>query len=170
MLNFFLVVQVLFLPVNIYCHNTNLQNNKDSLGNKAGLCVEYDIEHIKLSEKTFVNNEIEYVNYFSKKGDTISVFNWAINATAIKKITERILDSFIVNDFTYASGSATLLLLVDYENNIFEIRVMRGITEYFNNELLRVIDKIEKDLIFICSTDCKIPIVTPFVIRLDEVE
>ena len=167
-MKFLFVFQILLLSTNIYCQSVNLQK-KDSLGNKTGLYKVYDIEHIRYSETMFVNNKAEYTNYFSRKGDTIFVTNWSFNTTAMTKIREKILNNFIVNDFTYASGSASLLLLVDCEKKIFEIRIMRGITESFNNELLRVINKIEKDLVFICATtDSKTPIVTPFAIRLNE--
>lgn len=159
MLKCLLVLQILCLSVSIYSQNTNLNNKKD-------LRTEYDIENIKLSETMRVNNQIEYTNYFSRQGDTISVYDWAINVKSIKRIQENILDNFILNDFTYANGSASMLLLIDYERNIFEIRIMRGITDNFNKELLRVINNLENKLILICSSDCKTPIVTPFAIRL----
>jgi hypothetical protein len=168
MLKFLWVLHILFLSVSIYCQNTNLHNKKDSLDNKTGLYLKYDIEHIKLSETMFANNEAVYTNYFSRKGDTIVVYDWAINVTAIKKIREHILRNFVINEFTEASGSAVLLLILDIENDLYEIRVIRGITQGFNNELLRAINKVEKDLIFVCTTDCKMPIVTPFAIRLNE--
>jgi hypothetical protein len=167
MIRFLLILQILF-SANIYCQNAASRNNKDTLDNKEGIRIEYDIEHIKYSETMYVSDNIKYFNYFSRQGDTISVYNWKIDVTAINKIKEKILNNFTVNDFTYVAGSAVLLLMLDCKKNIFEIRIIKGITPNFNKELLRVINKIEKDLIFICTTDCKIPIVTPFAIRLNE--
>jgi hypothetical protein len=168
MLRFILILQILVCSANGYCQKIKQHNQSDTLGNKTGLCEGYDIEHIKYSETMYVSGNVEYTCYFTKQGDTISVYNWAINITAIKKIKECILSNFVINEFTEAQGSATLLLILDFESNVSEIRVIRGITENFNNELLRVINKIEKDLIFVCATDCKIPIVTPFAIRLND--
>jgi len=167
MLRFLLTSQILCLFASVYCQNIN-QQDESMLGNKTYLYTKYDIQHIKLSETMYVNSEIKYTNYFSREGDTISMYDWAIGVTAIKIIREKILNNFIVNDLTYARGCASLLLLIDCEKNIFEIRIMRGITDNFNNELLRVVDKIEKDLIFICSDNCKTYVVTPFAIRLNE--
>jgi hypothetical protein len=166
MLRFLLILQILVCYVNGYCQEVSQHNQNDTLGNETGLCEGYDIEHIKYSETMYANGNVEYTYYFTKQGDTISVYNWAINVIAIKKIKEYILSNFVINEFTEAQGSATLLLILDFESNVSEIRVIRGITENFNNELLRVIHKIEKDLIFVCTADCKTPIVTPFTIRL----
>ena len=115
----------------------------------------------------FVDNVIEYKNYFSRAGDTISVRRWEVNEAAIERIQKRILDNFIVNDYTWARGIAVVLLMIDCEREIMEMRVINSLSKRFDKELLRVVNMVEKDLVLICTVDCKIiPIVTPFGIRL----
>lgn len=162
------IILMILLSANIYCQNANLHNNNDTLYNKTDVSVKYDIDNIKYIETMYVNNDVKYIWYFSRNGDTISVYNWQMNVTTIKKIKEKILNNFSINDLTYAKGSAVLLLIFDCEKDIFEIRIIKGITQHFNKELLRVINNIEKDLVFICTNDCKMPIVTPIAIRLNE--
>ena len=164
MLRLFLILQILFFSVNVFCQI----NQRDSLGNKIGLWVKYDIEHIKLSETMYVNNEVEYTHYYTRKGDTIYVYDWKIEVSIINQIREHILENFVINEFTEVSGIEPLLLILDFENNVYEIRTMRGMTQGFNKELLRVINKIEKQLIVICVSDCQTPIVTPFAIRFNK--
>ncbi len=156
MLKFNVILTILLFSVNIYCQNNEMTNSKNTLE------VRYDIEGIKLVEIMRIDGEVKYAHYFSRQGDTISVHNWRINLSATDRVKAKIKENFIVNDLTYTRSMASLLLILDFENNIFEIRIEGGINQDFNKELLRVIKEIEKDLIFICTTDCQMPIVTPF--------
>ncbi len=164
----FLVFQ--FFHVNIgavvVVIGVTLREARDFLGisgiRNVRLFNRYDIEGIKLVEIMRIDGEVKYAHYFSRKGDTISVHNWRINLSATDRVKAKIKENFIVNDLTYTRSMASLLLILDFENNIFEIRIEGGINQDFNKELLRVIKEIEKDLIFICTTDCQMPIVTPF--------
>ena len=158
-----LLISYLSMPVYANCQNI-IQYSKDSLKNELG----YDIEHIKYIEMYVDNNGVKQTNYFTRCGDTIALFDWRIDISLIKKIKAHVLRNFVINEFTEAQGNAVLLLILDFKNEVYEIRVIRGITQGFNNELLRAINKIEKDLIFIYAADCKTPIVTPFAIRLNE--
>jgi len=162
-------------PIESYCQNqcknksmeTQI-NHVDSLGNKVGVWIDYDIENIKCSETKYSSpNKVEYTKYFTRKGKEINVYTWKLNNCSLSILTELIKNKFILNDSTFGNGSAILLLLADCENNIYEIRIIRGISIGFNNELLRVTKDLEKNLIFISPDDCKIPIVTPFAIRIN---
>jgi hypothetical protein len=158
-----LLVLYLFMPVCVSCQSVT-QMREDSLKKEIG----YDIKHIKYIETYIDNNGVKHSNYFTRRGDTIALYDWKIDISIIKKIKEHILREFVIDEFTEAQGNAVLLLILDFKNEVYEIRVIRGITQGFNNELLRVINKIEKDLIFVYAADCKTPIVTPFAIRLNE--
>jgi hypothetical protein len=162
-INILFLITYLSLPSCASCQNI-IKNSKDSLENEIG----YDIEHIKYIEMYVDNSGEKHTNYFTRCGDTIALYDWRIDSSIIKKINEHILRNFVINEFTEAQGLAVLLLILDFENDIYEIRVIRGITQGFNNELLRAINKIERDIIFVCVSDCKTPIVTPFAIRLNE--
>ncbi len=153
------MLQILIFSVNVFCQESDQLNQSDSLGNKIGLWVEY-------AEIMYVENVAKHPHYFTRKGDRILLYEWQINVSVIKKIQELILKDFVINEFTEASGPAYLLLILDCEKDIFEIRIIRGITTGFNKELLRVVDAIEKDLIFICASNCQTPIVIPFAIRI----
>lgn len=165
MKHFYKILPFLFLYMSVCanCQNVKL-SSKDTLKNK----IEYDIEHIKYKEVYVDYNGVKHTNYFTRCGDTIALYDWRINVSIIKKIKEHILKNFVINEFTEAQGNAILLLILDFKNDVCEIRVIRGITHGFNNELLRVTSKIEKELIFVCTADSKTPIVTPFAIRLNE--
>lgn len=157
----YLLILYLFMPVCVNCQNVT-QSREDSLKKEIG----YDINHIKYIETYIDNNGVKHSNYFTRRGDTIVLYDWGIDTSIIRKIKEHILRDFVIDEFTEAQGNAILLLILDFKKEVYEIRVIRGITQDFNNELLRVINKIEKDLIFVCATDCKTPIIMPFAIRI----
>lgn len=158
-----LLFSFLLMPVCASCQNVQ-KSNMDTLFNDTG----YDVENNRYMGKYIDNYGVEQTYYFTRNCDTISSFDWRINLTTINKIKDRILSEFDINEFTEAQGSAVLLLIFDFNSEVYEIRLIRGITQGFNNELLRVIKKIEKDLIFVSATDLKKAIVTPFAIRLNE--
>lgn len=162
-------VVFLFMLSTVACISSKrvLQDNKDSFSNK----IKYDVENIKYLELTYANNELISSNYYTRCGNIISLYDWEIDVSIIKKIKEYILRNFVIDEFTEASGSAVLLLILDFDKNIHEIRVIRGITLGFNKELLRVTREIENDSIAIFTQNCEapMPIITPFTIRLNKV-
>lgn len=154
---------ILYLVIPVYANcQSILQYTVDSIRSE----IMYDIEHIKYMEISVDNNGVKHTNYYTRGGDTISLFDWRIKVSVIERIKEQILRNFIIDEFTEAQGNAVLLLILDFKKEVYEIRIIRGITQGFNKELLRVIKKIESELIFVHSTECKISIVTPFAIRL----
>lgn len=154
------------------CNNNSRKkqiNRVDSSGNKVGVWIDYDIENLKCSETKYSSpNEVEYTKYFTRRGEEISVYTWKINQSTLSKIDELIKNNFKLNDITFGHGRAILLLLADCNKNVYEIRIIRGISNGFDNELLRVTKDLEKNLIFISSENCKIPIVTPLFFRVDQ--
>lgn len=155
------IFKVIILLISISANAQNVaQFSQSSFNHK----IEYDIEHLKYKETTYVNGDVKNVNYFTRSGDTISSYDFRLDISVINSIRERILKNFVIDAITEVSGKIFLLLILN--NNVHEIRVIHGITRGFNEEILRVINKIEKNLIFICPADYKKAIVTPFAIRL----
>lgn len=159
---------------NATCQNQQRAENQviqlncfDSLGNKIGLWIEYDIENIKYSETYYSTlNKVEYRKYFNRHGDEILSYSWKINNSSLKKLIDLIKSKILFNDLTSGQGSAVVLFFADCDNNIFELRIIQGISTKFNNELLRVTKEIEDKIIFLCSDNCKTPIITYFPIKL----
>jgi hypothetical protein len=165
MLKISLVFQMIFLSASIYCQIEKVYGiKKDSLGNEKVLTTRYDMEGIKLYESIRVNDEVEYTYYFTRKGDTISGYGWQLDdMSVLHQLRHHIRNNFVVNDMTEITGRAYLYLILDFENKVYEIRPLNmKYTQAFEKELLRVIEKVEKDLIVICPADCKTAIVVPF--------
>lgn len=175
LVSFLIISFYLIFATCVYCQNQcSIKNEKtlincyDSAGNKVGIWIDYDIENIKCSETKYsAPNEVEYTKYFTRNGQEINNYTWKINNKSIGKLIEGIKNKFILTDTTFGNGSAILLLIVDCDTNNYEIRIIRGISTGFNNELLRVTKILEKCLIFICPDDLEIQIVTPFALKLN---
>jgi hypothetical protein len=168
---FCILTCLVILPTGGYCQfNNDAKNNcVDSLGRKIGIWTFYDIENIKYLEiKYSAPDEIEYKNYFTRSGKVIKKYSWSINLVSLNKIREAIKNDFVVDDTTWGSGRSLLLLMIDVESDNYEIRIIKGIHYDFNKELQRVIKKIEKNLIFIYSDECKTPIIIPFAFYISE--
>lgn len=141
-------------------------NLLDSSGNKIGLWIEYDIENIKYSETRYSKpNKVDYTKYFTRNGTEIKKYSWRINSFSLNRLIESTKNNFIYDDLSAGVGSAILLLIADCKNNIFEIRIIKGVSKGFNNELLRVTKDLENNLIFICPDNYKTPIIIPFSIH-----
>ena len=169
MLRFIFITQILFLSVTVYCQDTGQIIRIDSLGNNTEVMTLYDVENIKYSEVYFVNDSIKDA-YFSRKGDTISVYDWGVDDTIIKRIQGQLVRKYYVTDETYihGGGGPTFYLILDYKRNVFELRDIRRITEGIDKEMIRLAHEVEKDLIHILPPDLKTPIVIPFPFRLHE--
>jgi len=141
-------------------------NRLDSSGNKIGLWIEFDIENIKYSETKYSKpNKVEYVKYFTRNGKEIRKYSWKINSCSLNRLIESIKNKFIYDDLSAGTGSAILLLIADCNNNVFEIRVIKGVSKGFNNEIIRVTKELENNLIFICPDTYKTPIISHFAIH-----
>lgn len=157
----FCVVVILLLYASI---NAFTQNNDRTLGQiKIESC--FDADSLKYIEVCRHDSIVIYSKYFSRKGDTISVYKWNMLHSSIEKIQKKIKANFDYNT-PEVRGRAILLLIFDCEKEIFELRIIRGITKEFDNALGLAIRKTEEELIPLCPYGCKEAIVSPFPIKI----
>ncbi len=64
------MLQILIFSVNVFCQESDQLNQSDSLGNKIGLWVEYDIEHFKYSEIMYVEKSSSTPSFRSRLTQT----------------------------------------------------------------------------------------------------
>lgn len=125
----------------------------------------FDIDSLKYVEVGSRDSTVVYSKYFSRKGDTISVYKWNMLHSSIEKIQKKIKANFDYKT-PEVHGRAIILLIFDCEKEIFELRIIRGITKEFDNALGLAIRKTEEELIPLCPYGCKEAIVSPFPIKI----
>ena len=153
-----IILLVIFVLASITIYGQMLIDNTDCLkrdntiSEKFSIQERLDIEDIKVSEIGHSSsNKIEYKKYFSREGKEITDYVWGIDIKIKKKIQNRIKELFNFNDRTECVGTSLLLLLIDNENDVFEIRVIKGITDEYNKELLKAVKILEENIVCVCS-------------------
>lgn len=136
-----------------------ITNYSDSIMN----IIKYDVEGIKYLEIKKANHTMTTICYYTRNGQKIENFYWKINVKTINHIKDKILFNFFMDDITYSSGKAIILLIADPQSYFIELRLIKGLSSSFNNELVRVLRKIENDIVFIGGD---MPVVVPFAIDL----
>ena len=76
-----------------------------------------------------------------------------------------ILRKFRVDDETFTSGTAIVLLLAVPKSNILELRLARGLTSSFDKEMLRVLKDVEQEVLVF--SDNPIAVFIPIRITID---
>ena len=125
--------------------------------------IKYDIEGIKYAEIQKSGSVTMKVCYYTREGKSIDKFNWKINVKIINNIRDRILSQFFIDDYTYSSGKAIILLIADPWSKSVELRLIKGLVPSFNKELIRVLKRVENNIVF---TREDIPIIVPFSVDL----
>lgn len=123
----------------------------------------YDAEGLKYVSITKKDSIALKTCYYTRKGDSIDSFSWKINEKTINTIRDKILSEFAVNDYTYASGKAIILLMAVPLSKSIELRLIKGLSPPFNKELIKVLKKIECNIEFTFEDK---PIIVPFAVEL----
>lgn len=145
------IVLSLFVFIPIHSQNldsTTIYNRVDSLGNKIGIWIDYDIECIKLSEAVYSESgEWKSVKFFTRSGIELNDCVWNCDDTheLFSQLYQKIANHFIFKERMEAVGNALFTFIFNHERNIYELRVWRGINPEFDKELIRVMHVIEQD-------------------------
>jgi len=140
----------------------------DSLGNKIGWWLEFDVDSVVYKEVLYsAPNRVAHVKFITKAGIEIEDYSMILNPLLVEKLRKSIKSNFNWGKVEPREGKGlvTLLLVINTEGNIIDIRVLRGIHPSFNAEMVRATRLVEKDLIFICQTESRVPVVIIVPIR-----
>jgi len=170
-IRFFLLLAV---PVLTYSQNncTTFEGRQincfDSVGNKIGWWLEFDVDSVVYKATLYsAPNRVVHTKFITKNGIEIEEYNMALNPLLIEELIKNIKANFNWGRVVPREGKGlvTLLLVINTEGEIIDIRVLRGIHPSFNEEVIRAAKLVEKDLIFICAKESQVPIVIIVPIR-----
>ena len=125
----------------------------------------YDVQGLKYEQLWRFNNKVVRYCYFSRKGEIIDNTTWNVEIQTLLKLKDKILRKFRVDDETFTSGTAIVLLLAVPKSNILELRLARGLTSSFDKELLRVLKDVEQEVLVF--SDKPIAVFIPIRITID---
>ena len=125
----------------------------------------YDVQGLKYEQLWRFNNTIVRDCYFSRTGEIIDNATWNVEIQTLLKLKDKILRKFRVDDETFTSGTAIVLLLAVPKSNILELRLARGLTSSFDKELLRVLKDVEQEVLVF--SDKPIAVFIPIRITID---
>ena len=125
----------------------------------------YDVQGLKYKQIWRFNNKVVRDCYFSRKGEIIDNATWNVEIQTLLKLKDKILRKFRVDDETFTSGTAIVLLLAVPKSNILELRLARGLTSSFDKELLRVLKDVEQEVLVF--SDKPIAVFIPIRITID---
>ena len=162
------------IPVLTYSQNNCLTyegrqvNCLDSLENKIGLWLEFDVDTIAFKAIQYSpSSEVENTKFITKTGIEIEDYSTNLNPSLIEKLRKKVKSNFDWRRVEPRDGKGlvTLSLMINVEGSIIDVRVLRGVHPSFNKEVERAAELIEKDFIFMCSKECKAPIISIFPIQ-----
>ena len=125
----------------------------------------YDVQGLKYKQIWRFNNKVVRDCYFTRKGEIIDNATWNVEIQTLLKLKDKILRKFRVDDETFTSGTAIVLLLAVPKSNILELRLARGLTSSFDKELLRVLKDVEQEVLVF--SDKPIAVFIPIRITID---
>ena len=155
-----IVYLLIFFVLFVSAHSQKRDKEAFTLMRKI---TKYDAEGLKYVSITKKDCIALKTCYYTRKGDSIDSFCWKINEKTINTIRDKILSEFVVNDYTYASGKAIILLMAVPLSKSIELRLIKGLSPSFNKELIKVLKKIECNIVFTFEDK---PIIFPFAVEL----
>ena len=155
-----IVYLLIFFVLFVSAHSQERDKEAFTLMRKI---TKYDAEGLKYVSITKKDCIALKTCYYTRKGDSIDSFSWKINEKTINTIRDKILSEFVVNDYTYASGKAIILLMAVPLSKSIELRLIKGLSPSFNKELIKVLKKIECNIVFTFEDK---PIIFPFAVEL----
>ena len=150
----------------LFFSNVSCGQNRISISDKEQESVVlYDVQGLKYEQLWRFNNIIVRDCYFTRKGELIDNATWNVEIQTLLKLKDKILRKFRVDDETFTSGTAIVLLLAVPKSNILELRLARGLTSSFDKEMLRVLKDVEQEVLVF--SDNPIAVFIPIRITID---
>ena len=150
----------------LFISNASCGQNRISISDKdKESIVLYDVQGLKYEQLWRFNNTIVRDCYFTRKGEFIDNATWNVEIQTLLKLKDKILCKFRVDDETFTPGTAGVLLLAMPKCNIVELRLIRGLTDSFNKEMLRVLREVEQDILVFSANP--IAVIVPIRITID---
>ena len=150
----------------LFISNASCGQNRISISDKdKESIVLYDVQGLKYKQIWRFNNKVVRYCYFSRKGEIIDSTTWNVEIQTTLKLKDKILSKFRVDDETFTPGTAGVLLLAMPKCNIVELRLIRGLTDSFNKEMLRVLREVEQDILVFSANP--IAVIVPIRITID---
>ena len=148
----------------LFISNASCGQNRISISDKdKESIVLYDVQGLKYKQIWRFNNKVVRYCYFSRKGEIIDNTTWNVEIQTLLKLKDKILRKFRVDDETFTSGTAIVLLLA--VTNILELRLARGLTSSFDKEMLRALKNVEQEVLVF--SDNPIAVFIPIRITID---
>lgn len=150
----------------LFFSNVSCGQNRSVISDKEQeSIVLYDVQGLKYEQLWRFNNTIVRDCYFTRKGEFIDNATWNVEIQTLLKLKDKILRKFRVDDETFTSGTAIVLLLAVPKSNILELRLARGLTSSFDKEMLRVLKDVEQEVLVF--SDNPIAVFIPIRITID---
>ena len=141
----------------LFFSNVSCGQNRTVISDKEQeSIVLYDVQGLKYEQLWRFNNTIVRDCYFTRKGEFIDNATWNVEIQTLLKLKDKILRKFRVDDETFTSGTAIVLL---------ELRLARGLTSSFDKEMLRVLKNVEQEVLVF--SDNPIAVFIPIRITID---
>lgn len=138
-------------------------NCTDSAGNRIGLWIEFDINHEKFSEVIYSAGGIAVEKrYFRLNGEELREYSTSaqLNQKTIDFFKEEVKNAFNWRNVVPRDGKGIVVVsfIIQRDGKISDVRLLRGIHQSFNIEVLRCIQLLEGKIVVLGSEECTKPV------------
>lgn len=136
-------------------------NCQDSLGNKIGLWILFDVDSVKYKEVVYSDSgDVSSVKLFKSDGKEISEYIENTDTIIANRIKKKIKSNFNWKNINPPNGQGVVFVFIvsTCQGEIMDVRLLQGIHPSFNNEIKRATKQLEEDIICLCPNESKVPI------------